>query len=216
VSPRYPVLLRLEGEPVLVVGGGTVGERKVRGLLGVGAVVTLIAPGVVPALRDAAHEGALTWLERSYDADHAASVRAGSYRFVIAATDDPAVNRQVVDDASGAGTWANDASAPDGGPASLPAVHRDGPVTVSVATGGRHPGAARWLRDLLAGAVPAEVVEVLELVDEEQAAALAQGRGVRRPDWRQVLDSGMLDLIREGRKAEAKERLEACLSSSSD
>jgi hypothetical protein len=36
------------------------------------------------------------------------------------------------------------------------------------------------------------------------------------PGWQQALDSGMLDLIREGDLAEAKERLQACLSSSSD
>ena len=60
---------------------------------------------------------------------------------------------------------------------------------------------------------PAPALElVAELRDEEVAAG---GPG-RRPDWRAAVDSGMLDHIRAGQLAEAKERLEACLSSSSD
>ena len=45
---------------------------------------------------------------------------------------------------------------------------------------------------------------------------LAEGQATEGLDWQRALDSGMLDLIREGNLAEAKERLQACLSSSSD
>ena len=55
----YPVVLRLSGRRVLVVGGGTVAARKVEGLLAAGAVVTVVAPTVVPELRDAAGRGDL-------------------------------------------------------------------------------------------------------------------------------------------------------------
>ena len=41
----------------------------------------------------------------------------------------------------------------------------------------------------------------------------AEGRSTEGLDWQEALDSGMLELIREGRVAEAKERLQACLSS---
>jgi len=208
-APRYPVLLDLEGAPCLVVGGGVVAERKVRGLLGVGADVTLIAPTTTPGLARQVGAGAVRWEERPYEA---ADLAAAPWRFVVAATDHPAVNRQVVADASAAGTWANDASAPDGGPAALPAVHRDGPLTLAVSTGGLHPAAATWLRDLAAGAIGPEHLVALELLAELRATSPL---GVR-PDWRAAVESGMLDLIREGREAEAKERLQACLSSSSD
>ena len=40
-------------------------------------------------------------------------------------------------------------------------------------------------------------------------------RGPEERDWHRALDSGMLELVRERRLAEAKERLQACLSSSS-
>ena len=114
------------------------------------------------------------------------------------------------------GYWANDASDPAGGPAAVPATRRDGPVTLAVSTSGVHPAAARWLCDQAAEAVRPEVVVALEFIDEARLSDVAAGGDGRRPDWRSVVDSGMLDLIRAGHLAEAKERLQACLSSSSD
>lgn len=209
MTPRYPVLLDLSGQPCLVVGGGAVAERKVQGLLDVGASVTLISPDATEVLSGAAAGGRVSWQRRRWLPEDLTSVR---WRFVVAATDDAALNRNVVAGAELEGIWANDVSAPDGGTAALPAVYRDGPVTLTVSTGGVHPGAAGWLRDLAANAIDPEHLTALELVAEVRAAS---PRG-SRPDWRQAIDSGMLDLIREGRVAEAKERLQACLSSSSD
>ena len=53
----YPVVLRLSGKRVLVVGGGAVAARKVEGLLAAGAAVTVVAPAVVAELRDAGRAG---------------------------------------------------------------------------------------------------------------------------------------------------------------
>lgn len=210
VSVRYPVSLDLRSQPCLVVGGGLVAERKVRGLLSVEAMVTVIAPTATEELVRLAASRRIQWHARSVTT---ADVEAAEpWRFVVVAADDAAVNRRVVDAASAAGIWANDASASDGGPAALPAVYRSGPITLTVSTGGVHPGAAAWLRDLTAEAIGPEHLVALDLVAEIRAAA----PHVARPDWREAVDSGMLDLIREGRVAEAKERLQACLSSSSD
>ena len=46
----YPVFLDLTGVPVLVVGGGAIALRKATGLVDAGAVVTVVAPVVVPEL----------------------------------------------------------------------------------------------------------------------------------------------------------------------
>ena len=40
----YPIVLELRDRPVLVVGGGSVAERKVDGLLQAGARPTLVSP----------------------------------------------------------------------------------------------------------------------------------------------------------------------------
>jgi siroheme synthase-like protein len=220
-AARYPVLLDLADRPCLVVGGGPVAARKARGLVAAGARVTVVAREPGDEVQALAEAGALALVEAAYDGEAAApppgAGPGGRWTFVAAATDDRAVNRRVVADATAGGAWANDATDPRGGPAALPAVRRDGPITVAVATGGAHPGAARWLADRLVEGLGPEHATVLAWLDELAPPPGPDGdRADPRPDWRTVVDSGTLDLIRAGRAAEAKERLQACLSSSSD
>ena len=215
MGDRYPVMVDLAGRPCLVVGGGTVATRKVLGLLAASARVTIVAPVLSAPLAELAGAGQIRWSEGTF-ASLGRAPDGAPWVLVIAATHDPGVNRRIVDEASHAGTWANDASDPTGGPVSLPASRRDGPITLAVSTGGLHPGVARWLCDQAAAALPAEATTALELIDEIRLEDVAGGGLGPRPDWRLAVESGMLDLIREGHRAAAKERLQACLSSSSD
>lgn len=207
-TPRYPVLLDIDGAPCLVVGGGPVAARKVRGLLAAGAVVTVVAPLVHGTLVEPCANGSVRWEQRLVSAQ---DLESTPWRFVVVATDDKAVNARVAAQATALGIWANNASESDGGPAALPAVHRQGPVTLTVSTGGSHPGAAAWLRDLAAGAIGPEYIVALDLITEATTEATTAGPAGHRVDWRQLVQSGMLDLIRDGRTAEAKERLQGCL-----
>ncbi|HEY4377509.1 MAG TPA: bifunctional precorrin-2 dehydrogenase/sirohydrochlorin ferrochelatase [Acidimicrobiales bacterium] len=210
---RYPVLLDLRGAPCLVVGGGTVAARKVDGLRESGAKVTVVAPEAGEALSALAAIAEIVWESRPYEPGEATDPR---WRFVVAATDDGGVNRQVVADAAAAGVWANDAGDPSGGPAARPAVHREGPITVTVSTDGLSPAAAAWLRDQIPNLVGGEHATLVELLSDVRKQASQEGRDVPYATWQAALGSGMLDLIRRGRISEAKERLQACLSSSSD
>jgi precorrin-2 dehydrogenase/sirohydrochlorin ferrochelatase len=194
-APLYPVGLIVAGRRVLVVGGGKVAAEKVRNLAACGAAVTVVAPDVDDAISSL---DAVTVEQRAYEPGDAAN----GYRLVIAATDDAAVNRQVHDDADGAGVWVNAADDPANCTFTLPAVLRRGKVTVGVATGGSSPALAGWLRDRIATTEVGPEYEVL-------ADLLAEARA-REPhrDWRNILDSGILDDIRAGRIAEARERLQ--------
>lgn len=211
---RYPVLLDLRDRPCLVVGGGPVAARKVRGLLVAAARVRVIAAVVGPEVAALDHPGLDVHEREVAVADLLGPDGRGGepWAFVVAATDDAKRNGEVVAEAGRRGTWANDATDPRGGPASLPAVHRDGPITIAVATGGAHPGAATWLRDRAGAAIGPAPAVAIDLIDRFRR----DRPGTGRVDWRTVVDSGMLVAISEGRLAEAKERLEACLSSSSD
>jgi siroheme synthase-like protein len=208
-------MVDLARRPCLVVGGGAVATRKVLGLLAVDARVTVRALELSAPLAELASAGRIRWEEGAYLALGVAD-DGRSWSLVFAATDDAAVNLRVAADADAAGAWANDASDPTGGPVAVPASWHEGPVTLAVSTGGVHPGAARWLCDQAALAVTPEALAALALIDEIRLEDVAGGGLGRRPDWRSAVESGTLDLIREGHLAEAKERLQACLSSSSD
>jgi siroheme synthase-like protein len=224
--PLYPVNLVVAGRPCLVVGGGRVAITKVRGLLEAGARVTVVAPEVDPGLTELADGadgagvpdggwpagGAVVAVERRpYHRGEAAD-----YRLVVAATGDPAVNQDVYDDGEAAGVWVNSADDPDRCSVILPARVRQGRLTVTVSTGGHSPAVAAWLRERLADELGAEYDELIGLLSETREEVRAQGIGTEQLDWRAALDSGILDLVRAGRLEDAKERLRACLSSSSD
>lgn len=215
MAERYPVMVDLAGRPCLVVGGGAVATRKVLGLLAAEAQVTVRSPELGGPLAELAEIGRIRWEATSYVGLGVAD-DGRPWSLVVAATDEVAVNRRVAADAEAVGAWANDASDPTGGAAAVPASWRTGPVTVAVSTGGVHPGAARWLCDRAALAVTPEAIAALDLIDEIRLEDVAGGGLGRRPDWRSAVESGTLELIREGHLAEAKERLQACLSSSSD
>lgn len=204
-APVYPVALLLRGRRCLVVGGGHVAERKASGLLASGAEVHVVATEVHPVMNQL--PGLASLEERPYRDGEAAG-----YWLVVAATGDPVVNQAIYDDGQAAKVWVNSADDPERCSFILPAVARQGPVTVAVSTAGSSPALASWLKAQFAAQMGPELAELAELLAEARAKLKAQGRSTEDVDWRSGLDWDMLDLIRDGRRAEAKERLEACLS----
>lgn len=209
-GPQYPANLVLDGRRVLVVGAGAVAARKVEGLLACGADVTVVAPAVgaeVQALADADRVRLEPRPYRTDDLD-------GAW-LAVTATDDPAVNRAVFDDGEARRVWVNAADDPRSCSFTLPSVVRQGPVMVTVATGGHSPALATWLRRHVAGELGPEYAVLARLLAEARAELQAEGRSTEGLNWLSAIDSGMLELIRLGDVGRAKERLQACLSSSS-
>jgi precorrin-2 dehydrogenase/sirohydrochlorin ferrochelatase len=204
-EPQYPVHLNVSGRRCLVVGGGPVARRKARALLEAGADVTMVASEVDEVL------AGLTLERRPYRSGEAAA-----YRLVITATGDPEVDGQVFRDADAAGVWVNSADDPEHCSFTLPAVVRRGALTFSVGTGGHSPALARWLKAELESEFGPEYEILLRLLSEAREVLRSRGIATEGLSWQQALDSGMLELVRAGREAEARERLQACLSSSSD
>ena len=112
--------------------------------------------------------------------------------------------------------WVNAADDPANCSFTLMSVVRQGDLVVTIGTGGRSPALATWLRERLDRELGPEYATLLEMLSGGREEMRAGGRSTEDADWRRALDSGMLDLIRAGRLAEAKELLRTCLSSSSD
>ncbi|HEY8525200.1 MAG TPA: bifunctional precorrin-2 dehydrogenase/sirohydrochlorin ferrochelatase [Acidimicrobiales bacterium] len=205
-APLYPVNLVVAGRRCLVVGGGRVALQKARGLAEAGAELTVVAPAVEPAL-----EALATVERRPYRRGEVAG-----YWLAVAATGDPAVNQQVYDDGEAARVWVNSADDPERCSVTLPALLRRGRLTVTVSTAGHSPAIAAWLRDHLAGELGEEYDALIGVLADVRNGLRAEGRSTEGLDWRRALDSGILDLVRAGRLEDAKERVSACLSSSSD
>jgi siroheme synthase-like protein len=90
--PFYPVFLNLRGRLCLVVGGGTVAWRKIRGLLESGAQISVVAPEVCPEVLAAAADGRIEVCRRVFRADDLEGVF-----LVYAATDAAGINARVLE-----------------------------------------------------------------------------------------------------------------------
>jgi siroheme synthase-like protein len=203
----YPVNLVVEGRPCLVVGGGKVAAGKVRNLRACGAVVHVVASEIGPEI---AAMSDVTMERRPYRRGEVVG-----YRLVVAATGDAEVNGEVYRDGDEAGVWVNSADDPARCSFTLPSVVRRGPLTITVSTGGHSPALSRWLADRFGRAIGPEYGVLLELLSAARSAAQADGRSTEGLDWQKALDSDMLALIKAGQIQQARERLQACLSSSS-
>lgn len=143
---RYlPVGLDLRGRPCLVVGGGTIGARKVLTLGRAGARVTLVSPEAADDVRAEAAAGRIEWLRERFAPGHV----EGAFLVVIA-TDDPAVNGAAAEAAERAGALVCDATSADRSQVIFGATVAHGDATISVFTDGRDPAGARRTRDHIA------------------------------------------------------------------
>jgi uroporphyrin-III C-methyltransferase/precorrin-2 dehydrogenase/sirohydrochlorin ferrochelatase len=137
----YPVGLRLHDRRVVVVGGGQVAHRRVAGLLEAGARVTVISPELTPALEALVEPGRLSWVPLPYTPGDL----AGAW-YVVAATDDPAVNAAVAVEAEQNRVFCARADDRSASSAWTPAVGRHGELVVGV-HGGGDPQRAVGVRD---------------------------------------------------------------------
>ena len=207
----YPVNLLVQGRRCVVVGAGRIAARKIEALLDAGADVRVIAPEAGDEVREWHEAGRLIWHPRPFvpeDLDDA--------WLATAATSDPDVNRAVFAAGEARRIWVNAADDPRHCSFTLMSLVRRGDLVVTVGTGGRSPALATYLRNHVRSEMGPEYGVLLDLLSQAREEMRAGGRSSEDADWQRALDSGMLDLIRSGKVAEAKELLQTCLSSSSD
>lgn len=160
----YPLYLYIDGQRVVVVGGGRVAQRKVRTLLAHGAQVTVVAPQVTDEIRALAGEGRVAWVPREYrDGDLAGA------RLVFSTTDDRAIDEAVAAEAQRCNIFANVADVPDLCTAVVPSIMQRGRLQIAVSTQGASPGTARDIRRALEDEYPAWWEPYLDLLAQVRA-----------------------------------------------
>jgi siroheme synthase-like protein len=201
-----PVNLLVRGRKVVVVGAGRIAARKIEPLLELGAEVLVVAPAVGPEVRAWVEAGRCSLVEREFRA----ADLDGAW-FALTATDDPAVNAAVYEAGEAGRVWVNSADDPANCSFTMMSVVRRADLVVAVGTGGRSPALAAYLRRFLTEELGPEYETLLELLSEAREALRASGRSSEDADWRRAFDSGIVDLVRAGRVADAKELLNSCL-----
>jgi len=203
--------LNIKGKRAIVIGGGTEGVRKVRGLLGQGCAIIVISNRVNRFL---AHQAALGKIEL-VKAELQDSKILENYKdvfLVLAATNNRELNRKIVEKGRAMGAFvyaADDPEVSDFSYASL--VNIEGVMQVAISTSGKSPIMARKVR------IKAERVlrRIIKKEDIENAKLQEFARQAARPKIKTVgerkeflysliKDSRIQNLIKEDKIEAAK------------
>ncbi len=209
----YPIQVDLQDKRCVVVGAGSVAERKVRALRECGGAVRLVAPQATHALQRLAAEGLVTWVRTAYQVAHL----DGAF-LVIAATDLAEVNAAVARDAQARSLLVCRADDPAGGNFVSAASVTRGDLTLTVSTGGRSPTLAAVVRERLEQDYGPEWDGLTALLGVLRPQVQTVGdEAARRAAVRRVIDdSAVRDALRVGHPVEAEAQARKCLSSSSE
>ena len=213
-TPLYIACLKLKGRRAVVVGVGDVGLEKVEGLLLCDADVTLIAPDAVPALREYAAEGSISWQQREYGG---AADLEGVF-LAIAATDDSEINIRVYEDAEARSMLVNVVDVPPLCNFILPAIVRSGPLAIAISTAGASPALAKRMKREIASSFGEPYARLAVMLNDVRG--WAKGTLPTYQDRKEFFegivngDPDPVELVREGREREVLALIEAAKESS--
>ena len=202
----FPLFADLQGQRVLVVGGGEVAERKVRLLLEAGARIDIVAREL-PASELSAWvgEGSASWLAHEFHESQLDGIT-----LAVAATSDSALNERVASAARARHLLCNVVDDAERSSFIVPAIVDRSPLVIAISSGGVAPVLARLAR---------ERIEVL--FDESfgtLARLLADWRGrikralpdvnARRRFYERTVRGRVADLVRSRQPEAAGEEIE--------
>lgn len=193
----YPVFLNITGKLCVVVGGGSVAERKVKTLVSEGAFVRVISPDLTVELTALAAAGKIDWQKKSYnfrDLDKAF--------LVFAATDNPGIQHLIAVQAKENKQLVNVADDPESCSFHVPATIRRGDLAVAISTGGKSPAVAARIKNDLADDLGTEYNILLDIMAMARAMTGRNTEAVsqeeRKNIYKKILHDDIIEWIKTG------------------
>jgi siroheme synthase-like protein len=137
----FPIFVKLQDRLVIMVGGGSVAEGKIAGLLAAGARVRVISPAIAPAFAELVRGRKIDWLPKVFEPGDL----RGAF-LVIAATSAPGVNAGVFREAEACGILCNAVDDIEHCHFYYGSVVQRGDLQIAVSTNGKSPALAQRLR----------------------------------------------------------------------
>lgn len=165
----YPLFLKLENKPCLVIGGGKIAERKALSLLEAGAIVTLISPDLTEELEKMASSREINYVNRLFETGD-----TEGFFLIIAATNSRESNIQIYGEASENNALINCVDDPRYCNFYVPAQVKRGSLKVAISTEGKLPMLAGRIRGFLNTLFPEDFGEELEELGQLRRDIIAE------------------------------------------
>jgi len=200
-----PIFLNIRNRACLVVGGGSVAERKVSLLLDADADITIVSLSLCDSLQGLLDEGRLAFRPGEFSEND-----LDGKALVIAATDDRQVNEKISALANEKGIPVNVVDNPDLCSFIMPSIIDRSPVQIAVSTGGASPVLARTLRSKLESMIPSAYGRLGVLMEEfrEKAKQVFSSVDERRDFWEKILSGPIVEMVMAGQNDKARDYLQ--------
>lgn len=146
----FPISLKLQQQPCLIVGGGHIAYRKALLLQKAGARIDVVAPDIEENLRELVSQSQGQYVAAPFSTDFPLA----HYRLVIAATDQADVNRLVFEVCEARNILVNSVDDPPNCRFMVPAIVDRSPLVISIASNGTSPVLSRQIRTQLETTIP--------------------------------------------------------------
>lgn len=203
----YPINLDVRGKKCVVVGGGEVALRKIRSLVEAGALVTVVAPDICAGVEELVDCGKIFWRRENFSPEI-----LSDEIILIAATDNPAVNRHAAEVAQAKKILANVVNS-DGGNFFVPSQIQRGELLLTISTGGNSPAFAKFLRQMLEAEFDENFCAGLELISRyrREIKRRLPNSTARKIFWQQILTQDTWQLLKSGQLKTLEERIDHAL-----
>lgn len=191
----YAMFAKLQGKPCVVVGGGTVAERKIASLLAAQAAVKVISPNCTGQIARWSAEECIRYISRPFEPSDLSGAM-----IVIAASSDAEVNLQVYRSAE-PHQWVNIVDRPDLCTFTVPAVAERGDIRIAISTGGMNPGFAKKLKGVIEQIIGPEYGEHIGFLGQARKRIISLHLPARTQHklLEHLLDDSFLELTRMGK-----------------
>ncbi|HTE41294.1 MAG TPA: siroheme synthase CysG [Steroidobacteraceae bacterium] len=209
----FPIFLRLEQQPVLVVGGGAVAARKIELLRKARAKVTVVAPELCDAVAALVTNECIVHRAEEFKPEH-----LDGMRLAIAATSRSAVNAWVAHQAEVRNIPINVVDDRELSRFIMPAIVDRSPVIVAVSSGGDAPVLTRRLREQLEAFLPTRLGRLAELAGSWRGKIKRRitDSTARRKFWERFFDGAAAADVLAGREEQALASIEHALRATND
>ena len=206
----FPISLKLQQQPCLIVGGGHIAYRKAVLLQKAGAVISVVAPEIEASLLEIVQATAGQYVQAPFNSE----IPLRSYRLVIAATNDARVNRQVFEDCEAENVLVNSVDDPPHCRFMVPAIIDRSPLVISVASNGTSPVLSRQIRTQLEATIPHGMGKLAEFSGKWRSAVKAKitNPDERRIFWENLYASPLKEQVFNDNLAEADRLIEQTLN----
>ena len=207
----YSVSLNLDNKNCTVIGGGKIAFRKAETLLTCGAIVKVISPELNDSFNKLfASTSKISWIKDYYNSQYIEDVF-----LVIAATNNSLINNEIAKYCNERNILVNVIDDKEESNFIVNSFFSRGDLTISVSTKGKSPGLSAKIKDQLKDIYGIEYEYLVEILGEARILAKQNIRkeALRKEFLTNLLETDLLDLLRAGKKEDARERVNKCLLS---